>query len=180
MHSLTAPVVVCVISLSTAATMNMKCTSNPVMNGLAPGLSSRPSLLARRSIGIRMRKTLAIRAIVQEQTPQQAGTKEAENQLEALKAISLVVADTGEIDSIRKYGRYSMSASSVASLRRPSRPSASQVQARRLHHQSQSGAQSCAEPSVPPLFERGYGLRARPPRLSKQRQVPCCLITRPQ
>ena len=56
-----------------------------------------------------MRRTSAIRAIVQEQTPQQAGTKEAENQLEALKAISLVVADTGEIDSIRKYGRYSFS-----------------------------------------------------------------------
>ena len=47
--------------------------------------------------------TPVAKAIAQEQTPQQAGTKEAENQLEALKAISLVVADTGEIDSIRNY-----------------------------------------------------------------------------
>lgn len=82
----------------------MHCTSMPITNGIAPGLSVRPSQ-ARRSIGHRRRRTPAIRAIVQEQTPQQAGTKEAENQLEALKAISLVVADTGEIDSIRKYGR---------------------------------------------------------------------------
>lgn len=47
--------------------------------------------------------TPVAKAVAQEQTPQQAGTKEAENQLEALKAISLVVADTGEIDSIRNY-----------------------------------------------------------------------------
>ncbi|KAL3150277.1 hypothetical protein ABBQ32_000127 [Trebouxia sp. C0010 RCD-2024] len=51
----------------------------------------------------RVMHTPVAKAVAQEQTPQQAGTKEAENQLEALKAISLVVADTGEIDSIRNY-----------------------------------------------------------------------------
>ena len=50
-----------------------------------------------------MVKSPVAKVIAQEQTPQQAGTKEAENQLEALKMISLVVADTGEIDSIRNY-----------------------------------------------------------------------------
>lgn len=50
-----------------------------------------------------MPRSTVARAVAQEQTPQQAGTKEAENQLEALKAVSLVVADTGEIDSIRSY-----------------------------------------------------------------------------
>lgn len=50
-----------------------------------------------------MPRLTVARAVAQEQTPQQAGTKEAENQLEALKAVSLVVADTGEIDSIRSY-----------------------------------------------------------------------------
>ena len=57
------------------------------------------TLRCRRSV----MNTPVAKAIAQEQTPQQAGTKEAENQLEALKAISLVVADTGEIDSIRNY-----------------------------------------------------------------------------
>lgn len=56
-----------------------------------------------RPLRCRTLKTPVARAIAQEQTPQQAGTKEAENQLEALKAVSLVVADTGEIDSIRSY-----------------------------------------------------------------------------
>jgi transaldolase len=42
-------------------------------------------------------------APVAERTPQQAGTHEAENQLEALKLISKVVADTGEIDAIKNY-----------------------------------------------------------------------------
>ncbi len=50
-----------------------------------------------------MPRSTVARAVAQEQTPQQAGTKEAENQLEALKAVSLVMADTGEIDSIRSY-----------------------------------------------------------------------------
>ena len=56
-----------------------------------------------RPVGCRLPRPTVARAVAQEQTPQQAGTKEAENQLEALKAISLVVADTGEIDSIRSY-----------------------------------------------------------------------------
>lgn len=56
-----------------------------------------------RPLRCRIPKIPVARAVAQEQTPQQAGTKEAENQLEALKAISLVVADTGEIDSIRSY-----------------------------------------------------------------------------
>lgn len=63
------------------------------------------SRTARRSrpVKCRLPRTTVAQAVAQEQTPQQAGTKEAENQLEALKAISLVVADTGEIDSIRSY-----------------------------------------------------------------------------
>ncbi len=36
-------------------------------------------------------------------TPQQAGTHEAENQLVALKQLSKVVADTGDIELIKKY-----------------------------------------------------------------------------
>ncbi len=36
-------------------------------------------------------------------TPQQAGTHEAENQLQALKLLSKVVADTGDIELIKKY-----------------------------------------------------------------------------
>ena len=36
-----------------------------------------------------------------ERTPQQAGTHEAANQLEALKMMSKVVADSGEIEQIR-------------------------------------------------------------------------------
>lgn len=65
-----------------------------------------PSLRSARCkqpLRCRTVKAPLAKAIAQEQTPQQAGTKEAENQLEALKAISLVVADTGEIDSIRNY-----------------------------------------------------------------------------
>ena len=57
----------------------------------------------KRTLRCRTVKSPVAKAIAQEQTPQQAGTKEAENQLEALKSISLVVADTGEIDSIRNY-----------------------------------------------------------------------------
>lgn len=36
-------------------------------------------------------------------SPQQAGTHESENQLQALKMISKVVADTGDIELIKKY-----------------------------------------------------------------------------
>lgn len=53
----------------------------------------------KRTLRSRTAKSPVAKAIAQEQTPQQAGTKEAENQLEALKAISLVVADTGEYQS---------------------------------------------------------------------------------
>ena len=56
-----------------------------------------------RPLRCRSPRSTVARAVAQEQTPQQAGTKEAENQLEALKAVSLVVADTGEIESIRSY-----------------------------------------------------------------------------
>ena len=83
--------------------LKMKMQSSTALNGTTFVLPSRPRSHTRRPIGCSARKTPVVRAIVQEQTPQQAGTKEAENQLEALKAISLVVADTGEIDSIRKY-----------------------------------------------------------------------------
>jgi transaldolase len=38
-----------------------------------------------------------------ERTPQQSGTHEAANQLEVLKLMSKVVADSGEIEQIRKY-----------------------------------------------------------------------------
>ena len=77
--------------------------TSTTLNGSTSVLPFRLRSHTQRPIGCRSRKTPVVRAIVQEQTPQQAGTKEAENQLEALKAISLVVADTGEIDSIRKY-----------------------------------------------------------------------------
>ena len=90
-----------ITAFSMSLNMNMQCSSKP-LTGTSRVASLRPRSHARL-IGCRSRTTPLVRAIVQEQTPQQAGTKEAENQLEALKAISLVVADTGEIDSIRKY-----------------------------------------------------------------------------
>lgn len=89
-------------SIACDMSLKMHTTSGRVL--LNPSLNV--SLRARstaRPIECRPRRGPPVRAIVQEQTPQQAGTNEAENQLQALKAISLVVADTGEIDSIRKY-----------------------------------------------------------------------------
>lgn len=79
--------------------VNMKCAIGPTASTPVPQFRRCNRTLRCR----RMMTSPVAKAIVQEQTPQQAGTKEAENQLEALKAISLVVADTGEIDSIRNY-----------------------------------------------------------------------------
>ena len=83
-----------------AATMTLNAGTLP--GRVAPHSAVR-SARCSRPVRCRLARPTVARAVAQEQTPQQAGTKEAENQLEALKAISLVVADTGEIDSIRSY-----------------------------------------------------------------------------
>ena len=77
--------------------------ANGTLTGRVAPTTCLRSARSCRPVRCRFPKTPVARAIAQEQTPQQAGTKEAENQLEALKAVSLVVADTGEIDSIRSY-----------------------------------------------------------------------------
>ena len=82
------------------ATMNVNAST--LARRVVPQSFARPARCSRPA-RCRLLKPVVAQAVAQEQTPQQAGTKEAENQLEALKAISLVVADTGEIDSIRSY-----------------------------------------------------------------------------
>lgn len=82
--------------------IDMAYATGMLTGGIVSTCALRP-VKCKRTLSCRTAKFPVARAIAQEQTPQQAGTKEAENQLEALKTISLVVADTGEIDSIRNY-----------------------------------------------------------------------------
>lgn len=72
---------------------------------------SQPGLSGRRSCGVsrkpakpQLRGNLVVRNVaMEERTGQQAGSSEAANHLESLKSMSKVVADSGEIEAIRKF-----------------------------------------------------------------------------